>query len=219
MIILEPGEAYRLWAPTYSEETAISYLDDELAMRLSSPLEGKRLLDAGCGTGRRFLKSNAEFAVGVDISPEMLMAGKLRRAAIADVRTLPFPAMSFDVIWCRLVLGHVADLQGAYRELARVCRMGGKLFVSDFHAAAVAAGHQRSFRDASGRMCAVEHHAHDTDAHMQAAKEAGLESRGQENGVIGSNVKTFYAGAGRLTAYDRDYGLQVVAAFLFARTN
>jgi malonyl-CoA O-methyltransferase len=214
---MEPGEAYRLWAPTYSEETAISVLDEQLAARLSPSLEGKRLLDAGCGTGRRFLKSDARFAVGVDLSTEMLSAGAMRRVAVADVRTLPFAAVSFDMIWCRLVLGHLADPTPAYHELARVCRTGGKLLVSDFHAAAVAAGHQRSFRDASGRLRAAQHHLHDADTHTRMAKNAGLKLSAQEDGVIGPNVEGFYARAGRLPAYERDRGLPVVAAFLFER--
>lgn len=218
MIVMEPMEAYRLWAPTYSEETAISFLDEELAARLSPPLEGMRLLDAGCGTGRRFLNSDARLAVGVDISFEMLSAGELPPAAVADVRTLPFPAMSFDVVWCRLVLGHLGDPRPAYHELARVCRIGGKLLVSDFHSAAAAAGHQRSFRDASGCVCAVEHHVHDADAHVRMAQDAHLKLRAQESGIIGPSVEAFYVRANRMPAYERDAGLPAVAAFLFERS-
>ncbi len=217
MIVMEPEEAYRLWAPSYSEETAISFLDEELARELSPSLAGKRLLDAGCGTGRRLTATRAALAIGVDLSREMLLSGNAQTIAVADVRLLPFPAQFFDIVWCRLVLGHLCDPRPAYRELARVCRAGAKVLVSDFHAAAVVAGHRRSFRDRSGQEYAVEHHMHDAIAHQTMAEDAGLKLRAQRDGVIGVNVRSFYTRAKRESAYERDLGLPVVAAFLFER--
>lgn len=217
MIVMEPREAYRLWAPTYSEETAISHLDSELAEVLSPSPRGKRLLDAGCGTGRRLTGSNSALAIGSDLSNEMLLCGTERAVAVADLRALPFPAQAFDLIWCRLVLGHLREPRPAYRELARVCRMGGHIFVSDFHAEAVARGHSRSFRDRSGQEWTVEHHVHDGDSHKAMAADAGLSQRAQQDAAIGASVKSFYDRAGRQGAFERDCGLPVVAAFLFER--
>lgn len=218
MIVLDPEDAYRLWAPTYAEETAISLLENDLAGELSPPLAGKRLLDAGCGTGRRLPGQPATLAVGVDLCREMLIAGGERRVAVADVRALPFAPDSFDVVWCRLVLGHLSDPLPAYRELARVCRLGGSLFVSDFHANAVAAGHSRSFRDRSGQVYVAGHHVHDANSHLGAAKGAGFTARACRDGGIGSRVEHLYVRAGRNVQYERDLGLPVVAAFLFERT-
>jgi malonyl-CoA O-methyltransferase len=215
MTILDAREAYRLWAPTYAAETAISFLDEVLARALLPPLAGKRLLDAGCGTGRRI--AGAAGAVGVDASLDMLNAGGARAVAAADVSALPFPPASFDMVWCRLVLGHLRDPEPAYREFAHVCRPGGLLFVTDFHADAAAAGHRRSFRDASGALHEVEHHVHDAAAHIAFAERAGFTFLARQDGTIGPAVKPFYACAGRLGAYERDFGLAVVAAFLFCR--
>jgi malonyl-CoA O-methyltransferase len=218
MTVLEPREAYRLWAHTYTEETAVSHLDKELADRLSPPAKGRRLLDAGCGTGRRLADSNATLAVGVDVSIEMLSAGRGSAVAVADVRALPFPAETFDLIWCRLVLGHLEDLRPAYRELTRVCRMGGHVYVSDFHSDAAARGHTRSFRDRSGQEWAVEHHIHDRHCHANRAAAAGLSLQEHRDGCVGASVKSFYERAGRIPAFERDRGLPIVAAFLFERT-
>ncbi|HEY2446886.1 MAG TPA: class I SAM-dependent methyltransferase [Rhizomicrobium sp.] len=215
---MEPGQAYRLWAPTYAAETVVSFLDEELASALSPPLEGSRLLDAGCGTGRRLARRDTTLAIGVDTSLEMLVAGGAVCVAVADVRALPFPSQSFDVVWCRLVLGHIGDPLPAYRELARVCRIGGSLFVSDFHADAVAAGHRRSFRDREGSVHEIEHHVHDNSAHAGMAARAGLEMRAQRHGCVGPGVKEFYVCAGRDAAYEQERGLALVAAFLFQRT-
>src|SRR5437764_3184544 len=99
-----PQEAYRLWAPTYAAETAVSFLDEELAVALSPALEGKRLLDAGCGTGRRHVKDRAALAIGVDASEDMLLAGVAERVAAADLRALPFPSQCFDLVCCRLLV-------------------------------------------------------------------------------------------------------------------
>ena len=217
MTPLAAHEAYRLWAPTYAAETAISFLDEDLARALVPPLDGKRLLDAGCGTARRIGCVAAEHAVGVDASIDMITAGGTRAAAAADVRALPFAAATFDVVWCRLVLGHLADAEPAYRELARVCRPGGALFVTDFHPDAVAAGHRRSFRDGEGAVHEVEHYVHGARAHIAMAECAGFSVSTRRDGKIGPSVKPFYARAGRLDAYERDCGLAVVAAFLFRR--
>jgi malonyl-CoA O-methyltransferase len=217
MTALAPREAYRLWAPTYATETAISFIDDELARELSPSPGGKRLLDAGCGTGRRLLGTSASFVAGIDVSVEMLRAGQAQRVAAADVRDLPFAAESFDLIWCRLVLGHLQPLQKAYDELARVCASGGELLVSDFHAAAARAGHTRSFRDADGAVHEIEHHVYDCDAHIAAAAHSGFSLSRVQEGMIGPSVEHFYVRAGRHDLYLRDLGLPVVASFCFKR--
>jgi malonyl-CoA O-methyltransferase len=218
MTALEPRHAYRLWAPTYANETAISFLDEQLARALMPPLEGKRLLDAGCGIARRIADLPTAAVVGVDASPEMLAVGNARNVAAADVRELPFASGAFDMVWCRLVLGHLSDPRAAYSEFARVCSPGGYLFVTDFHSDAVAAGHRRSFRDADGLVHEVEHHVHGIARHIAIAERAGFSLISQRNGVIGETVKGFYVRAGRSPAYDRDRGLAVVAGFLFRRS-
>lgn len=217
MTALAPRDGYRLWAPTYATETAISFIEDGLARELSPPLAGKRLLDAGCGTGRRLRGVGAAFAIGIDASPEMLKSGHAHRVAAADVCALPFTARSFDVVWCRLVLGHLRLLQGAYDELARVCAPGGELLVSDFHAAAAAAGHKRSFRDSSGVVHEIEHHIYDGAAHISAAARSGFILLRTRDGAIGPSVEHFYARVGRQDIYLRDLGLHVVASFCFRR--
>ena len=217
MTALAARDAYRLWAPTYATETAISFIEDELARELSPPLAGKRLLDAGCGTGRRLRGVDTSFAAGIDGSPEMLRSGDANNVAAADLCALPFAADSFDAVWCRLVLGHLMHLQGAYDELARVCAPGGELLVSDFHAAAATAGHKRTFRDSSGVLHEIEHYIYDSATHIAAAARSGFILLRARDGTIGPSVEQFYARAARQDAYLRDLGLPVVASFCFRR--
>ena len=220
---LSADEGYRLWAPTYSDETAISYLEDKLVRAMSPPLAGLRLLDAGCGTGRRLRAAGAGSAIGLEPSREMIAAGLAADGSIdgvelvvGDVRDIPIGNGSFDVVWCRLVLGHLPTIEEAYAELARVADCGATIIVSDFHPAAVDAGHRRSFR-AAGERFELGHHVHRPDDHIAAARSAGLGVREIRDATIGSDVRSFYESAGRLDAYPDDFGLPVVLAMSFRK--
>jgi malonyl-CoA O-methyltransferase len=221
---LPPRDAYRLWAPVYEGETAVSFVDDRLVAGLTPPLAGLRLLDAGCGTGRRLRDvDGAARVAGADLTWEMLASGRsaegIRPAllAAADVRALPFAGASFDIVWCRLVVGHIPALAEAYGELARVCRPGGTVIVTDFHPDAARAGHTRSFRDAGGRLHHVEHYVHLPAHHVRAARAAGLERGARRDGAVGPELRAFYERAGRLDRYEADAGLSIVLAFAFRR--
>jgi malonyl-CoA O-methyltransferase len=221
--VLDVREGYRRWAPTYAAETAISHLDTDLVSALTPPLAGKRLLDAGCGTGRRLVEAGAALAVGVDLSPEMLAAGvgldlhrPGLRTLVGDVRALPLPDRAFDIVWCRLVLGHLPECGRAYGELARVADAGATIIVTDFHPAAAAAGHRRTFRDAAG-VHALEHYDHGIEGHLAAARAAGLTLAARREARIGEGARPFYAEAGKLDLYQRDLDLPVVLALAFER--
>jgi malonyl-CoA O-methyltransferase len=215
---LSARQGYRLWADHYEAETAVSFLENRLVAEVGSPVAGRRLLDAGCGTGRRLRASGAAVAVGVDLSPEMLLASPTPGLlAAADLRALPLAPAAFDVVWCRLAIGHLGELAAAYAELARVCRPGGTVVVTDFHPAAVAAGHRRTFRDAAGILHELEHHVHLPTAHADAADAAGLELVEGRPAVVGPPVRPFYARAGRLSAYREQKGLPVVLALRYRR--
>jgi malonyl-CoA O-methyltransferase len=220
MTVLSPREAYRLWATSYADETAISFLEIELTADLTPPLEGQRLLDAGCGTGRRLLGTGAASAVGVDISPEMLAAGAGRdpsvETMVADVRALPLPDRSFDMIWCRLVIGHLPDCAPVYGELARVAAAGARLVVTDFHPDAYAAGHRRTFRHGE-QVHEIEHHVHDLARHLATAKAAGWRLAEERSAVIGPEARPFYEKAGRPALYAEHEGLAVVLGLAFER--
>lgn len=222
MTLLAPREAYRLWAPAYENENAISHLEQGLVASLGPSPRGLRLLDAGCGTGRRLAWTGAACATGVDLCPEMLAEGR-RNPALAevelvegDVRALPLPDGVFDLVWCRLVIGHVTELGAAYAELARVAAPGAAVIVTDFHAAAHAAGHRRTFRN-GGEVHEVAHHVHAAEAQIEAANRANLTLRAQSEGAIGPEVRGYYEAAGRPALYPEHCGLPVVLALAFTR--
>jgi malonyl-CoA O-methyltransferase len=215
---LPARDAYRLWAPTYGDENAVSWLEDRLVAEMTPPLSGLRLLDAGCGTGRRLRGTGAARAVGIDLSPEMLEAGGGDGALlVGDLRALPLADRAFDLIWCRLAIGHVADCRPVYSELARVASENARLIVTDFHPQAYAAGHRRSFRDRDGVVREVEHHVHERADHLAAASAAGCHLIDMRAATIGPEVRRFYDEAGRGALYAQHAGLPVVLALAFSR--
>ncbi len=165
-------------------------------------------------------RNRRALAIGVDLSPEMLAAGPARdphvETMVADVRDLPLPDRAFDVIWCRLVIGHLPDCAPVYGELARVADAGARLVVTDFHPAAWAAGHRRTFRR-DGQVHEIEHYVHDFVRQTAAAKAAGWRLAETRNAIIGPAVRPFYEKAGRAGLYAEHEGLPVVLGLAFER--
>jgi malonyl-CoA O-methyltransferase len=211
MSALPVREAYRLWAPEYERETVVSALESRAVDELGIETSGRALLDAGCGTARRLRASDAAVRIGVDLSVEMLQHARSALTLVAgDVQALPVASDAFDVVWCRLAIGHVRHLESAYRELARVCRTNGSVVVSDLAPDAAAAGHRRTFRGADGATHEVEHFVHALSAHVTAGTRVGLTLAGRRDGLCGPSVRSFYAEAGRLRAYEEQRGTTLV---------
>ena len=100
---------------------------------------GKRCLDAGCGGGRYAIamaRLGAREVIGCDISAEGLADARQRAAGMSNVHfeeasvlDLPYPGESFDFACCSGVLHHTPDPERGLRELARVLRPRGKVFL------------------------------------------------------------------------------------------
>jgi malonyl-CoA O-methyltransferase len=223
--VLAAAQAYRLWAPTYDAESAFSAIEEE-GVRAHSPLPapGTRLLDAGCGTARRLAGALARGAsgVGVDLVPEMLREGRQRHGALpvaaASLHDLPLRSAAFDLLWCRLALGHLERIEAAYRELARVAAAGATLVVTDFHPAAADAGFARSFTDAAGAEHAVQHFRHDVAEHRAGAHAAGLALRAAIDLTVGPAARPYYEAAGRGRRYLEQCGRPMVLLLRFERS-
>jgi len=105
---------------------------------LRSELEGKRVLDVGCGMGRFIevvLKAGASEIIGVDLSDAVQAATDNFRGnnnvtiLQADLHELPFPDESFDIIYAIGVLHHTPDTEKAFKSLVRLLKPGGKIAI------------------------------------------------------------------------------------------
>ncbi|MBM3991343.1 MAG: class I SAM-dependent methyltransferase [Planctomycetes bacterium] len=108
----------------------------------AGPLEGRLVIDACCGTGDLALEFAAAGArvVGVDFTPEMLRQARPKAQARAlsgafvhgDAMRLPVASGCADVCSVAFGVRNLADPDRGLRELARVLKPGGKLFVLEF---------------------------------------------------------------------------------------
>ena len=84
-----------------------------------------------------WLLASGAHVTGIDVSPAIVEDAIARNpglgAVVADVRSLPFAAASFDVVFSGSTLDHfesAADIQTALGELRRVLRPGGTLILT-----------------------------------------------------------------------------------------
>ncbi len=91
-------------------------------------LEGRRVLDVGCGLGMytAAFRRYTPHVFGVEIEMERARQGALG-VAVAPGEALPFADQSFDVVFNHEVLEHVDDDARMVAEMVRVCRVGGRV--------------------------------------------------------------------------------------------
>jgi 2-polyprenyl-3-methyl-5-hydroxy-6-metoxy-1,4-benzoquinol methylase len=99
---------------------------------------GRSLLNVGCGTGGFNVAAARAGArsVGVDESVEAVGICDLKRLrgsggsyAPAAAERLPFRDASFDLVTCISTVEHVDDVATSLKEMVRVLKPGGALFV------------------------------------------------------------------------------------------
>ena len=138
---LSPQSAYDEWAAHYDEEDPSTLLDQPFLLSAIQPVEGCRILDLGCGTGRYLrLVGSGSYAIGIDVSRRMLARARRQTPATlaakwvqGSVEGLPFRARSFDRIVSGLVLDHVHDLRRFFDGIAGTLKPGGRAVVTAVH--------------------------------------------------------------------------------------
>ena len=150
-------EGYDRWAMVYDDDqNPLQALEGPLVQQACGNVEGLRVLDMGCGTGRHTLwlaQAGAE-VTGIDFSEAMLAkAHEKAKGYSIDLivhdlhQRLPFETGQFDMVVSGLVLEHIADLAHYFSEIARVLGNPGRAVVSAMHPAMFLRDSQAQFTD------------------------------------------------------------------------
>jgi ubiquinone/menaquinone biosynthesis C-methylase UbiE len=114
----------------------------DLLVDAADPRAGDVTLDVACGPGSvvvAFAQRVAR-AEGLDATEAMLVEAR-KLAAVSgidnvawhrgDVYALPFADGAFDIVSCRFAFHHLQEPARAFGEMIRVCRLGGRIVLSD----------------------------------------------------------------------------------------
>ena len=100
-------------------------LNDDCLKHIIKNIVGKKILDIACGRGYLLKciaqeKSRQCYGVDLDISAEFTEENIIWQKG--HVNFIPFEDKAFDTVICTHTLEHILDIEGAIRELRRVCR-------------------------------------------------------------------------------------------------
>jgi ubiquinone/menaquinone biosynthesis C-methylase UbiE len=148
---------YRPFPNEAGRDTRQATIEIPLMVRALGLPTGGRVLEVGCGRGvalpglARLLRPSR--LVGLDIEPAFLaeagqrleVAGVVAELVPGDVRRMPFPRASFDLVVDFGTCYHIARPGAALAEIARVLASGG-LFIHETPVSQLLSHPVRSFR-------------------------------------------------------------------------
>lgn len=117
-------------------------VDLERMINLLQPHPGDIALDVATGGGHTAiaLAKVAKQVVAIDLTPEMLVEAQAAAEQggrhniefqLADVHNLKFKDGQFDLVASRFAPHHFSEIKQALREMCRVLKPGGKLYILD----------------------------------------------------------------------------------------
>lgn len=124
-------------AREYAEEFYNDTSDNKYIDKFLQSLNGKKILDAGCGVGEdcKYIEDKGFKAIGIDLSQRMLEIAKEKypngRFQIMDMTDITYPENTFDGIISNCSLFHIPTelLPQTLESFKRVLKPNGKLLL------------------------------------------------------------------------------------------
>ncbi|HSR66851.1 MAG TPA: class I SAM-dependent methyltransferase [Acidobacteriota bacterium] len=136
------------------------HLEARLLLSKGGRLEGKRVLEIGCGRGVGveviFKRFGAGHVTALDLDPAMIEQAKQRLShipadkltlSVGDATAIKAPDAEFDAVFDFGIVHHIPDWQGAIREVARVLKPGGLFLFEEIAKKALDRWVTRTFLD------------------------------------------------------------------------
>jgi len=118
-------------------------LTDPAVLAAVGDCAGHRILDGGCGEGymSRALAARGATVTGLDISDSLIDTARSHELTakldvtyyVASLEKIPEADCTFDVAVCNHVISDVVDPRGAFKELGRIIKPGGRLVILMLH--------------------------------------------------------------------------------------
>lgn len=124
-------------------------------------MQGKRVLDMGCGFGwhcRYAVEQGAEAVLGIDLSERMIEGARERNAdprieyRVASLEEFDAPQGAFDVVISSLTLHYLEAFEPLARKVHRMLAAAGEFVFSVEHPVFTAEGSQQWWRNAEGEV-------------------------------------------------------------------
>ena len=112
--------------------------------KLFPNLEGKSVLDLGCGYGwhsRYCVQKGASQVLGIDASSKMINEARKRNAdkaieyRVCSIQDYPFPENEWDFVISNLVLHYVENLEEVFKKVFKTLKPGGVFLFNIEHPA------------------------------------------------------------------------------------
>lgn len=182
----EIAAAYNDWAETYDiNQNLTRDLAAKVLRQANLDLDGRKVVEVGCGTGRNttWLAERAAEMVGLDFSKEMLARARSLvnnprvRFIQHDARIAwPVADASANIVIAMLILEHIEKLEAVFAEAARVLNTGGQFFLCELHPMRQLTGGQAQFNNLkTGARQLVSAFLHDVSEYVNAGLSSGFE--------------------------------------------